>query len=185
MKRAKKIVQTLHLGCGMEKTPSSIGVDINPDSTADVIHDLNVFPYPFPANRFTTVVADNILEHLDNLVKVMEEIYRITKPGAKIYIKTAHFTSVDSFTDPTHKHFFTSRTFDYFIPGTDLYKYHYSQAKFKKVRVVLGPTTENLFLKTVLAFINRFAKFYESRFAYIFPVGVISYELETLKSKTH
>ena len=114
----------------------------------------------------------------------MEEIYRISKNGAKVFITTGHFSGLDSFTDPTHKHFFTSRTFDYFIPGTALYnKYNYStKAKFKKVSVKLGSTiSSNPILKLILLFINNYAVLYEKRFAFIFPVGVISYELEVIK----
>ena len=37
----------LDLGCGSKKRPGAIGVDINAASGADVIHDLDVLPYPF------------------------------------------------------------------------------------------------------------------------------------------
>ena len=176
-------IKTLHLGCGMFKIPGSIGIDINKNSHADIIHDLNKFPYPLKANTFEEIIAENILEHLDDIPKVMEEIYRIAKNHATFIITTSHFSSVDSFTDPTHKHFFTSRTFDYFIPGTDLYKYHYSKAKFKKVKVIVGITyTKNPLIKLLIAIINKYLLTFEKRFAFIFPVGVIQYELEIIKS---
>lgn len=173
---------TLHLGCGPKKIPGSVGIDINKNIGADIVQDLNKFPYPFKANLFDEVVAENIFEHLDNIIQVMEEIHRIAKNGARILITTGHFSGVDSFTDPDHKHFFTSRTFDYFIPGTDLYKYHYSRAKYKKISVKLGPAqTTNQFLKMLMQLINKYQIFYEKRFAFIFPVGVIKYELEIIK----
>jgi SAM-dependent methyltransferase len=179
----KHIKKILHLGCGMHKKAGSIGVDFNPKSKADIIHDLNKFPYPFKNNQFDLIIAEHIIEHLDNIPKVMEEIHRIARDGAKVLITTSHFTSVDSFTDPTHRHFFTSRTFDYFISGTELYKFHYSKAKFKKKSVVVGPINlSNPFLKLLLAVINKFLPFYEKRLAFILPVGVITYELEAKKS---
>jgi SAM-dependent methyltransferase len=174
--------QVLHLGCGDTKKSGAIGVDIMKDSAADVIHNLNKFPYPFQDDQFDEIYAINILEHLDNIPKVMEEIYRITKNKARVYITTGHFSGVDSFIDPTHKHFFTSRTLDYFIPGTGLYKFKYSKmAKFKKIKVVLGPDSRNPFLKLILNLINKYQIYYEKRLAFIFPVGVIYYELETMK----
>ena len=183
LKAKTKKLKTLHLGCGASKKPGSIGVDINRKSSADVVHDLNKFPYPFSANQFGLVIAENILEHLDNIPKVMEEIYRICKNGARVKITASHFTSVDSFTDPTHKHFFTSRSFDYFIPGEDLYKYNYSRIKFKKIKVAVGPLFGvNLILKFLLKVINKFMIFYEKRLAFIFPVGTIYYELEVIKN---
>src|SRR3989338_9041216 len=98
-KQSKKI---LHIGCGMSKKPGSIVIDINPKSDADIFHDLDKFPYPLPKNHFDQIIAEHILEHLENLNRVMEEIYKISKNGARIYISSCHFSSVDAFTDPTH-----------------------------------------------------------------------------------
>ena len=98
---------TLHLGCGPQKKTGSIGVDFNKNINADVIHDLNKFPYPFKNNQFDKIIADNILEHLENIPKVIEELHRIAKNGAVLFVTTGHFSGIDSFTDPTHKHFFT------------------------------------------------------------------------------
>jgi SAM-dependent methyltransferase len=166
----------------MNKIENTVGIDINPKSQANIIHNLDKFPYPFKANQFEKVIADNIIEHLDNIPRVCEELHRISKNGAKVFITTGHFSSLDSFTDPTHKHFFTTRSFDYFIPGTDLYKYEYSKAKFKKIKVTVGDlSTTNLLLKLLLLFINKHVIWYEKRCAFIFPVGVISYELEVVK----
>lgn len=181
MKRRIKS-QTLHIGCGQDKYPGSIGVDINPQTEADVIHDLNRYPYPFASNSFSKIIAYNIIEHIDDVIQTMEELYRIGKNGGKIIITTGHFSGVDSFTDPTHKHFFTSRTFDYFISGTDLFKYNYSKARFIKRVVWVGPKkTPNVLLYLLLHYINKHVVMYEKRFAFIFPVGTIYYELEINK----
>jgi SAM-dependent methyltransferase len=178
----KKTITTLHLGCGNNKVSDSIGIDFSKNTSADIIHDLNKFPYPFPSNRFEKIIMINIIEHLEDIVKVMEEINRISKNGAHIFIQTGHFSAVDSFTDPTHKHFFTSRSFDYFIPGKDLYKYQYSKARFKLSDVWVGPKkSENYILRIILQLINRHIIFYESRLAFLFPVGVIYYELKVCK----
>ena len=171
----------LHIGCGPQKIPGSIGVDINKNIGADVIHDLNKFPYPFKKKQFDKIIAENIMEHLENIPKVMEELHRICKNGSKLLITTGHFSSVDSFTDPTHIHFFTSRTFDYFIPGTDLFEYQYSRARFRKIKTILGPENNRFPLNLLLKLINKYKVLYEKRFAFIFPVGVIKFELEVIK----
>jgi len=174
--------QVLHLGCGNNKIAGSTGIDFLKNSQADIIHNLDKLPYPLKSNTFSKVVAENILEHLENLPKVMEEIHRVSKNKARVFVTTSHFTSVDSFNDPTHKHFFTSRTFDYFVEGEDLYKYKYSKAKFRKIKVLLGPkNTQKFLLNLILKVINKNKVFYEKRLAYIFPVGVIYYELEVQK----
>lgn len=175
--------QILHLGCGQNKMPGAIGVDINRKSKADVIHDLNKFPYPFRPNSFKLVIAEHVIEHLDDIPKVMKEIYRISKNKARVLITSCHFTSVDSFTDPTHKHFLTSRTFDYFIPGTVLYDvYSFSNVNFQKIRVSAGPTDSSSSLqRLVLKLINKNLIFYEKHLAYLLPVGFIFFELEVVK----
>ena len=182
MPTQKLKMKILHLGCGMNKKPGSFGIDINPKSKADYIHDLNKFPYPFHSNYFDMVIADNILEHLDDIPKVLLEINRICKDKARLLVTTGHFSSLDSFTDPTHKHFFTTRTFDYFIEGTDLSKFQYTKHLFKKIKVILGPVNSKGFIsRIILALINRHQILYEKRFAFIFPVGTIYFELEIVK----
>jgi len=175
-------VKILHLGCGSAKIKGSIGIDIDPKSQADVIHDLDKFPYPFKAGEFDQVFAEHIIEHLDNIPKTIEEIHRVLKNSGKLIIRGPHFSSTDMFTDPTHKHFLTSRTFDYFIKDSAFYDWHYGKAKFKKKKVILGPTKiTNPLLRLILWWINHHQVFYERRFAFIFPVGVIEYELEAVK----
>lgn len=180
--KTNHLPKTLHLGCGPNKKPNSIGLDSNKIVKPDVLHNLDKYPYPFKDNQFNTIIAENIVEHIENIPKFMEEIHRISNQGAKIIITTGHFSGIDTFTDPTHKHFFTSRTFDYFIPKTDLYELQYSKAKFKKDKVILGPQNSKSFiLKQLLKIINKYTVIYEKRFAFIFPIGVISYELEVVK----
>jgi predicted SAM-dependent methyltransferase len=81
-------IKILDLGCGKKKRPVAIGVDYSDRHNADVIHDLNVSPYPFKSNTIDQVYLDNVLEHLYKPMQVMEEIHRITKPGgiAKVIV---------------------------------------------------------------------------------------------------
>jgi len=53
-------MKILDLGCGNKKIQGAIGIDINPLSDADVIHDLNVLPYPFNDSR-VEIIADNVI----------------------------------------------------------------------------------------------------------------------------
>jgi hypothetical protein len=36
----------LDIGCGNVKLPGAVGLDISPDTQADVGHNLNIFPFP-------------------------------------------------------------------------------------------------------------------------------------------
>lgn len=174
-------MRILHIGCGKNKRPGAVGVDVRAFDGVDVVHDLNRTPYPFNDNEFSRVVAEHVLEHLDDLVIVIEEIYRLLKPGGILEITCPHFSSTDTFTDVTHKHFITSRSFDYFVPGSDLYKYGYStKAKFKIIKKELGPRPWPILLKPIELLVNRFPVFFERRFAFLFPVGTIYLELEKI-----
>ncbi|PIE29839.1 SAM-dependent methyltransferase, partial [candidate division KSB3 bacterium] len=99
-------MKVLDIGCGRKKVSGAVGVDLNPRTDADVIHDLNVFPYPFQDGEFDEVYCDSILEHLENFFQVMEELHRVTVAGGIIRVKVPHYTSFDAYTDPTHRHFF-------------------------------------------------------------------------------
>jgi len=47
----------------------------------------------------------HVLEHLDDVVKVIEECYRILKPKGILDIYVPYYKSKKAFRDPTHKHF--------------------------------------------------------------------------------
>ena len=69
----------LDLGCGNKKRPGAIGVDFNERTDADIIHDLNILPYPFEDSSFDEIYIDNCLKHLDDTLGIMEELHRICK----------------------------------------------------------------------------------------------------------
>ena len=89
-------------------------MDCGSVSPPDVVHDLEVIPYPFANDDFELVEADHVLEHLDNPFQVMKEIHRITKDGGKVVIKTPHFSR--GFTHPEHKRGFDVTSPFYFDP---------------------------------------------------------------------
>src|SRR3546814_16055533 len=110
MNSGKKI---LDLGCGTRKRPGSVGMDINPATGADIIHDLEIFPYPFDDSTFDEIYVDNVLEHLDNVIATMEELHRITKPGGLVKIIVHYFRARWAYIDPTQRNFFTTESFAY------------------------------------------------------------------------
>lgn len=182
----------LEMGCGqIKRFAHSTAIDVNPRSVADVIHDLNGTPYPFEDNAFDCIIAEHVLEHLDDLIKIVEEMHRITRPGGTWFIEVPHFSSANFFTDPTHKHAFSSRSFDYFVAGTTLSSYRYSTATLKKKRVALRSDVfpfvrfrgTTRLARAVSRYINRRHNqyYYERHFAFIWPVDAIEFTLEVVK----
>ncbi len=94
----------LNLGCGMEKIKGFINVDHN--GTPDVIHNLDVYPYPFESNSIDYILASHVLEHLKEPMDFFTEINRILKVGGIIKIKCPHSSSAGAFCDMTHRRYF-------------------------------------------------------------------------------
>ncbi len=181
-------MRTLDLGCGQRRLAGAIGVDLNPLSAADVLADLDHVPYPFTSNTFDMIWCDGIIEHLNDVVQVMEELHRIAKPNALIVIITPYFTSVDACTDPTHRHYFSARSFDYFTGEFPEYRFYARGARFAKKRFEitfwplprLGGIRPQHFLGAYwLA--NRLTSIYERFLAYWLPAQSIRFELLVLK----
>ena len=180
----------LDIGCGNRKRPGAVGIDINPDTDADVVHDLNSFPYPFPDSSYDDIFMDNVLEHLDNVVGVMEEIHRISKPGGLVKVIVPYFRARWAFIDPTHKHFFTTESFTYFDPGHIHNKlFNYSKATFLVEKLVFN---ENIRHRGLLRLIvmpfkyiaNIWPSRYEILLSHLFPMDDLTFYLRTVKTGT-
>ncbi len=124
----------IDLGCGAHKTPEAFGVDAAPLPGVDLVHDLLSLPYPLPGDCADQVVLYHVLEHFADPLPVLEEVWRIARPGSRVLIRTPHYSGVYAWKDPTHRRAFTSESFHYF--GENGYSY-YTHARFRVVSVRL------------------------------------------------
>lgn len=175
-------LKVLDLGCGNKKRQGAIGIDFNDRTDADIIHNLNVFPYPLQESTFDEVYLDNCLEHLDNVISVMEEIYRLCKSHGTVKVIVPYFRSVWACIDPTHQHFFTVNSFAYFDPNHPIFKrYAYSLATFKVEKVIFNESLQNGWTKKiVLALANRWPQYYEYYFSHFYPLDDVTFYLRKL-----
>jgi len=174
-------MKILDVGCGNNKIKGAIGIDKSSDTQADIIHDLNKFPYPFNNDEFDMVICNDILEHLDDIVTVMEEIHRISKPNAMVKIRVPHFSDSNAYSDITHKHFFSRQSFDCFTEQAFKYK-HYTKSKFKMIDARIS--FRRLYRRLGIEYLaNLWPKRYERYLAFIFPAGNIEFKLLVLKQK--
>jgi SAM-dependent methyltransferase len=109
----------LFLGCGREYRDGWVHVDRCPLDHVDVVHDLNVIPWPFDDDSVDQVDAIDVVEHLDDVVRFMNECWRILRPGGILAIQAVSWQSENLWRDPTHKRGFHRDTFLYFDPRTD------------------------------------------------------------------
>jgi predicted SAM-dependent methyltransferase len=114
----------LDIGCGDQKQPGFMGMDVRKLEGVDFVHDVQVFPYPFPDNSCLQLLMSHLWEHIEPKfrVDVMNELWRITKPGGQLLLSCPYATSTGAFQDPTHYPCPNEVTFTYFDPGYPLYR---------------------------------------------------------------
>ena len=170
--------KTLVLGAGRKPIAGAINVDIVSDTNPDVVHDLNVRPWPFPDNSFSEIHANDVIEHLESVIGAMEEIHRVSKAGARVRITVPHFSSPNAFSDPTHRHYFGWLTFRY-LTGEHEFSF-YTAVRFRVIseQIIFHPTLVN---KLVWRLANRWPARYERRWAWMFPAWFLFVELEVVK----
>lgn len=122
----------LNMGCGSRVREGFVNADIVRLPGVDVVCNFARFPWPFRDNTFGEVLALDVLEHLPDTLRTMEELYRVTRGGATITIKVPHYKHSNAYKDPTHVRFFMEESFDYF--GKNEYSF-YTKARFEVVRV--------------------------------------------------
>jgi len=175
-------VRVLDVGCGVNKFPGSIGIDRNPRTKADVIVELDRFPYPFPDGVFDEVRAIHVIEHVSDVIGTMEEFHRLLRPGGRVVLETPHYTDFSSFCDPTHKWHLNSYSFRYFGEDNAGFGY-YSGARFREisVRVKLLALWRYLGFEFLVNHVPRFRKFWEHYLCFVVRGKVMTFAFEALK----
>lgn len=169
----------LDVGCGSAKTPGAVGLDISADTDADIVHDLDQFPYPIEDNSFDQILLQDVIEHVREPYEVMKELHRIARPGARIQLRTPHFSSVLAYGDPTHRHYFSAIAIRALAEPRFA---HYTGVRFRVVKVTLDLWLPFRLLG-IAALANRFERIYEAYFAFRFPTMNIRAEYEVIKAQ--
>jgi len=136
-------IRKLNLACGNDIRTSTDEVrwthlDLASLPGVDVVHDLTRFPWPFEDGSFDEIVAYDVLEHLPDVVRTMEELWRILKPGGVVEIRIPYWNSIHSINDPTHVRFFNENTLQFFDIDSPLQQTrpYYSAARFRRESLV-------------------------------------------------
>ena len=103
----------LNLGVGyLNRRKDEVSIDTNFDCRPTVCGDAQALP--FKDSSFDEIYASHCLEHIPNIVKTMNECWRVLKRDGKFTIRVPLFPTVGSISDPTHVRYFIVPTFDYF-----------------------------------------------------------------------
>ena len=120
----------LSVGCGRRTLePGLVRLDLSPEVEPDIAWDLDDFPYPLEDSSFSTIECIDVIEHLKDIPRVMEEFHRVLEPDGMLQIATPHFSSANSFVDPTHRWHLSYFSFDYFCDARE--PSFYSTARFR------------------------------------------------------
>lgn len=172
--------EVLNLGCGRKHVAGALNLDVTPETGPDVVHDLNRRPWPFPDGQFREVIANDVIEHLNDVMATFEEIHRVCRDGAAVKIAVPHFSSGNAYTDPTHRHFFGFFTLDYLTAEGEFSFYTRARFRVRHRQIIFWPTLVN---KLVWRLANRYPMWYELRWAWVFPALFLSFELEVVKGR--
>src|SRR5260370_36658166 len=110
--------RVLDVGCGRRKTPGATGMDILPGPQAHVVSDLNA-RWPLPDGNFDLIIARHVLEHVPDVVHVLDEAWRVLTPHGRVMVYGPHFSSPELiWSDPTHRRGLSIGMFHHFLPDT-------------------------------------------------------------------
>jgi len=173
------IPRRLNLGCGERKRADCLNVDLRPRVEPDLVWDLDRRPYPLPRGHFEYIYALDVVEHLASVQDFVEEAHALLAPGGILEITTPHYSSANSFTDPTHRHHLSYFSFDYFTAGSQWSFYSGARFEIAERTLVFSMTLPD---KLVSRFANRHPAAYERRLAWIWPAWFLIFKLRALEA---
>ena len=148
----------LDIGCGHKprnpyRQDEVFGLDIGAEgqvSGATVVRaNVALQPIPFPDDHFDSVSAYDFLEHVPRVlphpdgqrlrfpfIELMDEVWRVMRPGGLFYASTPAVPHAAAFQDPTHVNFITRDTHMYFTRPQLMARMYGFHGDFEIVRVL-------------------------------------------------
>lgn len=119
---AEKPLVRLHLGCGRNILPGYINIDRHPYEGVDRCWNL-LDRIPYEDSSVDYVVSQDFLEHLPpkSKVSMINEIWRVLKPGGIMEHNVPNAGSMNDFGSPTHLSHWSLQQFDHW--NVDSYRY--------------------------------------------------------------
>ncbi len=157
----------LDLGCGAKprnpyQRDELFGIDLSGDEGAGPVRRANLAmqPIPFDSNSFDSVSAYDFFEHMPRVlptadghstrfpfIELMNEIWRVLKPGGLLYASTPVYPHKAAFQDPTHVNIISVDTHLYFVQPQKMATMYGFTGEFIARRVQLGrPGSDTLYL---------------------------------------
>jgi len=177
MKIINKKLQ-LNIGCGNNILKGFTNIDKIQSCKEIVQLDLNKFPLPYKDNSVDFILCEHLLSYLNNPVEFIYEIYRISKPNAKIKLIVNHFSLAMSYAELRKKR----SGFSYFTFGNKNWNNEFKNMFEVKKRFNFTRVNQKWMNFFINPLINSFPIIYERFFCYIIPCSEIIFDLEVIKN---
>jgi hypothetical protein len=103
---------TLNLGSGKDRRADCVNADIRSDVGADWVVDIGA---PMQIDRqFSKIIANDVLEHISNLVQAMTNCRDLLEMGGEMHIHVPYDLSHGAWQDPTHVRAFNEKSWVYY-----------------------------------------------------------------------
>ena len=103
---------TLNLGSGKDRRDDCVNADIRSDVGADWVVDIGA---PMQIDRqFSKIIANDVLEHIPNLVQAMTNCRDLLEMGGEMHIHVPYDLSHGAWQDPTHVRAFNEKSWVYY-----------------------------------------------------------------------
>ena len=168
----------LDVGCGPAPHEGYIGVDTIKYSEKIVKFNLEDIPkekLPFENESIDEIICYHTLEHVDNPMQVVEEFYRILKPGKKLIIKVPYFAH-NTANVPIHKNYWSFRSKMFFDSS-----YFETPMKWTSCKMShkWGSSWKGFVINLPFEFLINLVGYdlYERFFCYMRPIFEITFEI--------
>jgi SAM-dependent methyltransferase len=109
------VTKRLNVGCGHNILEGYLNLE--PLQGVDIVADLDAcaeIPLPIESNTIDEFLLSHVIEHIKSPLPLMQELWRVAKPEAKLVMRVPHGASDDAWEDPTHIRSYFTGSFGYF-----------------------------------------------------------------------
>ena len=137
----------INLGCAYNKMESCINIDKSKLVNPDLVLDLEEGKLPFEDNSVEQIFAIHILEHIKNIIPLMNECYRVLQKGG--FMKITVPQNEGTWADPTHVRAFSKLSFRYYC-GYGFERIYGITCVFEQIKCEFIPNEDGGILEVVL-----------------------------------